>query len=234
MRVWGAGTSLSMLCVIFLQFAQPEHNCSICTETRYHHDKLTFWLLCLTSAVMSFRWELFSPCRRCGLFDKTSIAVLLTQTCGLQAFFLVTQHFGCSSFLSCFNQVLADLKQIYSFLVAFESVYLEKGRAAWGLQSVACYAKWIYNLLLKDFISTHQLGLIFMYSNSGWDINVPRKLSLLYSVFTILQEHYKVYHLLVQVAVQLTARLIWLFICFEYCHRWFTYTILWTLFKAVE
>lgn len=72
------------------------------TVTRYHDDKLTLWLPWLTSTVMSFRWELFGPCRHCGLFDKSSIAVLLTKTCGLQAFFLVAQHFGYSSFLSCF------------------------------------------------------------------------------------------------------------------------------------
>lgn len=131
-HIQGAGTSSSMQCVTFLQIARHKHNCS--PVTRYHGDKLTLWLLWLTSTMMPFRWEPFGPSRHCGLFDKSSIAVLLTKTCGLQAVFLVAQHFGYSSFLSCFYlfQVLADLKQINYFFGCFRKCLFTKGQSSVG------------------------------------------------------------------------------------------------------
>lgn len=68
-------------------------NCTPKAVTRYHDGKLTFWLLWLTSTVMAFRWELFSPCRHwiiwqnfhCSAPDKDMWAA---------GHFLVTQHFG--------------------------------------------------------------------------------------------------------------------------------------------
>lgn len=135
------------------------HNCSICTATRYHDDKLTFWLLCLTSTVMSFRWELFSPCRECGLFDESSIAVLLTQTCGLQAFFLVTQHFAYSSFLSCFylSKSLLIWNKLTPFWLAFLKCLFTERQSSMG-PLICGLIKWIYNLLFKDFMQWFWLG----------------------------------------------------------------------------
>lgn len=100
---------------------------------------LLFWLLCPTSTVMSFRWELLGPRRLSGLFDKSSIAVLLTQTCGLQAFFLVTQHFGYFSFLSCFY--LSKSLLIWNKLTPFwllSEVFIYKRAAQHGTFDVGC------------------------------------------------------------------------------------------------
>lgn len=168
-----------MQCVIFCRFVHHKSNCS--PVTRYHDNKLTVWLLWLTSTVMSFRRELFSPCRQCGLFDKSSIAVLLTQTCGLQAFFLVTQHFLLFFISQLFLpfQVLTDLKQINSFWLLSKVFIYRKGRAACNLW----FGAWLNeftSMLFKDFIYTWRLGLFLMQSDFGWETNVPITLSLLY------------------------------------------------------
>lgn len=140
----------------------------------YHDDKLIFWLLWLASTATLFRWALFNPCRQCRLFDKSIVAVFLTQTCGLQDFF--SGHSALWLFLisQLFLpfKVHADRKRINFFLV-FESVYLQKDRAAWDLWFQALSIKWIHILLFKDFINSLRLGLIFMQSDFGWDTNAP-------------------------------------------------------------
>lgn len=130
------------------------HTCG--TETRRHSDRLSFscfsWhpLWCLLD-------KRYLVPAESGLFAKSSIAVCLTQTSGLQPVFLVTQRFV-PFFISQPFWALAHLKQ-KSFCLCSKST---KRPFDWGLdwtniQSVV----WRFNSTLK-------LGFFSGSMYQGW------------------------------------------------------------------